>query len=242
MRIALTPGRVALANGGGYHDAVATTPGWAGALEALAGLLAAHRATGRASVTLSQHFAPVHLVPPPPVVLRLREQQAWVRDALGHQYGAASRDWQLVWQASPPGEPYLASHLAADQLAGLEGLARSTSLRLARVQPWFVTACNRQWPGRAPAWFALAEPGRLTLARLQGGRIRQLRSVRMQGDPAAALADLVAREALLAGETAPAPVWIESVLSGVDWTGALGGRGVQGLPAGREPLDAMLRM
>lgn len=241
VRIAITPGRVAVTNGAGYRDAGVATAGWAGALEALAGLLAGSKVRGRASVTLSQHFAPVHLLPSPPVVLKTREQQAWVRDALVRQYGDASRDWRLAWQPEPPGEPYLVTRLAADRLAALETLAHTASLRLARVQPWLAAASRRRGPGRATVWFTLAEPERLTLAHLQHGRIRHLRSVRTQGDAATALADLITREALLAGETTPAPVWIESVLPGTDWKGALGERSVQGLPAGRNPLDAMLR-
>lgn len=241
VRIALTPGRVALANGGGYHDAVVATPGWAGALEALAELVSVHRATGRAGVTLSQHFAGVHLLPPPPVVLKTGEQAAWVRDALAHQHGEACRDWRLAWQAEPPGQPFVVASLAADRFAALEAFARTASLRLASVQPWLVAACRRQRVGRAPAWLALAEPGRVTLAALRGGYLQRLRSVRVQGEAAPALADLLAREALLAGETAPAPLWVDSVLPEADWRSAFGGRVVQRLPAGREALDAMLK-
>ncbi len=241
VRIALTPSRVAVVNGRSYREAVVAAPGWAAALEALAALLAGAGVKGRASVTLSQHFAPAYLLAPPPVLLKPAEQAAWVRDTLVRQYGEASRDWRLAWQPAPPDKPVLATSLAADALAGLEALARTASLRLARVQPWLVPACNRLRPGRVPAWFVLAEPGRLTLAHMQRGALTHLRSTRMQGDAGTALADLLAREALLAGETAPAPVWIESVLPGVDWKGALPGRMVQGLAAGRDLLEPMLK-
>jgi hypothetical protein len=62
----------------------------------------------------------------------------------------------------------------------------------------------------------------------------------MQGDAVAALTDLLAREALLAGEAALAPLWIESILPQLNWQGVGGGRNVHPLPSGREALSAML--
>ena len=94
--------------------------------------------------------------------------------------------------------------------------------------------------GQLGAWFVLAEPERLTLAGLDGGRVRSLRSTLMQGEPLAALEDLLTREALLAGEAAPAPLWIESVLPPLNWQGVGGGRSVHPLASGREALAAML--
>lgn len=242
LRIALTPGRVAVAAGRGYREATVAMPGWAGALEALAGLLAGAGLSGRTRVTLSHHFAPVHLLPAPPVALKPAEMQGWIRDTLMRQYGEAGRDWRVTWQAEPPGVSFLASSLEPARLAELDGVLRAASLKPVDVQPWLAVAWNRQRRrlGRGRAWFALAESDRLTLAGLEAGRVKSLRSARMQGDAVAALTDLLTREALLADESTPAPVWVESVLPALNWQGAGGGRSVHPLASGHEALSAML--
>jgi hypothetical protein len=240
VRIAVTAARVAVASGRGSREAAVAAPGWAGALEALAGLLGGAAPGGRASVTLSHQFAPVHLLPPPPVALKAVEMQGWIRDALARQFGEAGRDARVAWQAERPGEPFIACSLAPAGLADIEATLRAASLKLARVQPWFAVAWNRRRRrlGNGPAWFAAAEPGRLTLAGLAGGRVRSLRTMSVQGDAVAALGDLLAREALLAHETTPAPLWIESALPPLNWQTI--GRPVHPFAGGGEALAAML--
>lgn len=241
LRIALTPGRVAVASGPDYREATVAAPGWAGALEALSGLLAGSGLSGRASVILSHHFSPVHLLPSPPVALKPLEMQGWIRDTLARQFGEAGRDWQVSWQAEPPGEPFLASSFEPAHLAELEGVLRAASIRPTEVQPWLSVAWNRQRSHLAhgQAWYALAEPGRLTLLRLDDGRVRSLRAAPIQDDALAALADLLTRESLLAGEDTPAPIWVESAALHQNWQ-QLGGRSVHASPTGREALSAFL--
>jgi len=241
-RIALTPGRVAVSSGRSYRDAGVAAPGWAGALEALAGLLAGSSLRGRASVILSHHFAPVHLLQSPPVALKPVEMQGWIRDTLARQFGESNRDWQVTWQAEPSGEPFLASSFESERLAELGGVLRAASLKPVEVQPWLAATWSRQRRvlGRGPAWFALAEAERVTLMGLEAGHVRSLRSTLTQGDAVAALTDLLTREALLAGETTPAPLWVVSALPSVNWQGVGGGRSVHPLPSGREALGALL--
>jgi hypothetical protein len=243
VRIALTPGRVAVASGSEYRDAVVAAPGWSGALEALSGLLAGSALRGRASATLSHHFAPVHLLPPTPVVLKPLEMQGWIRDQLVRQFGEAGRDWRVTWQAEPPGEPFLVSSLEPAHLADLEGALGAASLKLVEAQPWLAAAWNRQRRhlGRGRAWYALAEPGRLMLLGLEDGRVRTLRTAPFQDDAAvAALADLLKREALLAAEDGAAPLWVESAAMRPNWQELGGGRSVHPIPGGRDPLTALL--
>lgn len=242
LRIAVTPGRVAVASGNSYRDAAVAVPGWAGAMEALTGLLKGSSQRSRASVTLSHHFAPVHLLPSPPMALKPVEMQGWIRDTLARQFGETSRDWQVAWQAEPSGEPFLAGSLESERLTELNSVLRAASLKPADVQPWLVATWNRRRRhlGHGRAWFAMAEPDRVTLMQLEAGHVRSVRSALMQGDAVAALTDLLTREALLAGETTPAPLWVESALPSVNWQGVGGGRSVHPLTSGREALSALL--
>ena len=102
VRIALTPGRVAVAAGNDRREAAVATPDWAGALAELSALLASAKPRGGSSVTLSHHFAQVHLLPSPPVALKPIELQGWIRDQLARQFGETGRDWRVAWQAEPP--------------------------------------------------------------------------------------------------------------------------------------------
>ena len=99
---------------------------------------------------------------------------------------------------------------------------------------------QRRRIGRGRAWYALAEPGRRTLLGLEGGQVKSLRSSLFQNDAIDALADLLTRETLLAGEAVPAPLWVESAVLRPNWQELGGGRSVNPLPQGREALAALL--
>jgi hypothetical protein len=193
-------------------------------------------------VTLSHHFAPVHLLTAPSVALKPLEMQGWIRDTLAKQFGEAGRGWQVTWQPEPPGRSFIASAFDPAQLAELEGVLRAASLKAAEVRPWLAASWNRQRRriGRGRAWYALTEPGRLTLLGLDGGQVRSLRSSSAQGDTVAALADLLTRETLLAGEAVPAPLWVESAGPRPNWQTLGSGRSVHPLPQGHEALAALL--
>ena len=242
VHIALTPGHVAVANGKASRQSDVDSPGWPGALKTLSALLAGGVWRGRADVTLSHHFAHMHCLPPPPVLLKPSEMPAWIYDYLEHQYGEAGMDWKLAWQSEAPGKPFLAGSIAGTLLAELEETLRGAALKPVSVQPWFAIAWNRNYRrfGKGQAWYALVEPGRMMLASLGGGEIRSLRTTPIQGNPAAPLADLVKREALLAGIAADAPVWIDSVLMRADWRDPGGGLNTRVLPTAGESLAAML--
>ncbi len=242
VRVAVTPGRVAVAGGGASREAEVAAPGWAGALEALNGLLAGGKFAGRASVTLSHHFAAVHLLTAPALALKPLEMQGWIRDALAKQFGERARAWQVTWQPEPPGRTFIAASFDPAQLAELEGVLRAASLKASEVRPWLAASWNRQRRrlGRGRAWYALAEPGRMTLLGLDGGRVTSLRSSLFQNDALESLTDLLRREALLAGEAVPAPLWVDNVVLAPNWQALGEGRRVQPLPHGREALAAML--
>jgi hypothetical protein len=242
VRIALAPSQVAVARGRVYREAAVDSPGWAGALKTVSGLLAGTGWRGSASFILSHHFAHVHYLPAPPVLLKPMEMQGWIRDYLDRQYGEAGKDWQVAWQSEPPGKPFLASSIALASLGELDEAMRSAGLKPASIRPWLAAAWSRDGRrvGKEEGWYVLAEPGRLMLASVAGRAIRSLRTASVQGDPAMPLADLIKREALLTGEAADAPVWIDSVLLRADWGRVGGGLNVHTLPSAGESLASML--
>lgn len=242
VRVALTPGHVAVADGRVFRDAAVDSPGWAGALKTLKALLSESNLRGRATLSLSHHFASVHCLPAPPVRLKTAEMQGWIRDTLDRQYGEAGRDWQIAWQMELPGKPFLVGSVSAALLEELEEVMRNLSFKPAAVQPWFVAGWNRNRRrfGKGPVWYALAEPGRMMLASVAGGEVRSLRTVPTEDDPVAQLAGLIQREALLGNETTNVPVWIDSVLLSIDWRALGQGRDVQLLPSAGTSLSSMM--
>jgi hypothetical protein len=242
VRIAITPSHVAVANGRAFRESAVDTPGWTGALKTLSGLVAGGALRGRASVILSHHFAHVHCLPAPPVLLKPSEMQGWIRDYLDRQYGELGRDWQIAWQLEPPGKPFLVGSIQASALEELEEAMRSLSLKPANIQPWLAGGWNRNYRrfGKGQAWYALAEPGRLMLASVAAGDIRSLRTVPMQGEPMAQLANLIQREALMTAEAASAPVYVDSALLRADWGGMGNGLTVQSLAPASASLASML--
>lgn len=243
VRIALTPSRVAMAGHKTYLESAVASPGWTGAIKALEGLLAESGLKGRASVILSHHFAHVHLLPSPPVFLKPAEMQGWIRDYLAKQFGESGQNWQMVWQPERPGKPFLVSGIASLAMTELVEAIRSSGFKPAQFQPWLAVSWNRmrRQSGKEKGWYALAEPGRLTLAGLAKRGIWSLRSIQIQDDPVPALSDLIKRETLLAGDQeASTPLWIESVLLRSNWRSLGGGLSVHPLSSGSESLAAML--
>lgn len=217
-------------------------PGWSGALKVLSELLAAGRPGARARVVLSHHFAPVYLLPATPLRLSHAELQGWARERLVAQFGESARNWLLVTQAEPQGDPFLVSTLPPERLSELNAVLSAAGVRAISLQPWLAVACNRHRAslGRGTAWLALAEPGRLTLARMQGGRFRTLRSALTGPDPVRDLADMITRESLLEAEGTPGPVWLSNIHVPGGWQALAGRIELRQLGPAEQDMTAML--
>lgn len=237
LRLALLPDRAGLAWRGSVRMARAGS-----GLEALQGLLAEHAGRGRARVTLSQHLARLFLLPPPPVALRRMEVEAWLRDRLAAALdgGARPADWSLTWDAVEPGRAVLAAAMEQRLLDELAACLGRHGLHLAGLQPWLATAWGRRPQiRRASGWYALLEPGRMTLLGLQRGRPQSLRQRAWAGAPEAELAALLAREILLSGHGKGDDLWLESTGIDADWS-VLAGRRVHRFAGSAEPALALL--
>jgi hypothetical protein len=242
VRIALTPTKVALASRKTYREVDAATPDWKGSMRALEGLLQKTGVKGTAGVVLSHQFAHVHLLPAPPVVLKPSEMHNWVRDQLASLLGETGRDWQVAWQTMPPGKPFLAVYLAESYMTELVEQLRKSGIRPSSIQPWLAVSWNhvRRRFDKGQSWFALAEPGKMTLAGLVSEEIKSLRSTAYLGEPVKALADLIRRESMMSGEDPSAGILIDSILLRETWQGLPGHTPVRVVTTGVESLSSML--
>lgn len=232
--LALLPGRAVLRAGGRLLEQ-AEGEGWAGALASLETLLAQARPAGSVAVVLSHHFARVLLLAPPPVRLNAREMEGWLREVLTRDYGAQAATWQLAWQDPAPGRPVPLAVLDRERLARLQERLVQDGLELKSLEPWFAAAWNRHRAalGRQSGWFALLEPGRIALARVEAGRPVALRTQPSAGAAAEDLKAMIQRETLHGGFAGAGPVWTVALDVDLPVAGSLAGRPIQALlPAG----------
>lgn len=237
-RIAILPGRVAVATRHGVSEQTLAPPD--DLARGLAVALAAARCRGRAEVVLSHALAPVWLLPAPALRLDWNETRAWLRERLADRLGEAGRACRLAFQPAPPGDPLLVSALDDGWLAGLEKALAGNGVRASAVRPWLASAWNRHRARlrRGGHWLVLAEPGRLNLACFVDGRPRAVRSLAADDDPAALLADGIRRETLLAGLPEGLPVWLEAAGVPVDWRAA--GLDLHPLASGRSQAATLI--
>lgn len=223
-RIAITPHHVAVSGGGNYRESPVEAGNGEAILKTLADILDSQHLRGRAEIVLSHQLAPVWLLPPAPVRLNWKETEGWVRDRLAEQFGELAGKWRLAWEAPPPGDPILASGVESAWLDKLTDILLAKAIKPLRMQPWLAATCNgnRRSLGSGAVWLALAEQGRLTLAGLNRGRLRSVRSNQVTQDPAAALSEMLEREALLGAAANSKRVWLQAVHVDADWRGLKG--------------------
>jgi hypothetical protein len=186
---------------------------WQPALDALAralGTLAWRRAD--VAVTLSNHFVRYALVPPVPGVRRA-EREALARHQVQAIYGEAAAAWRVSVDDAPVDAQAVAGAVDPALAEALEALLRGAGLRPVAIEPYLAgayNACRRTMNG-APAWLAVAEPGRVCVASVHAGRWLALRSQRVSAPLREAL-PAVLEQARLAGseELAAGAVYLVS--------------------------------
>lgn len=179
--------------------------GWDGALSSLEALLKQAGKVRGVRVGLSHHFASMHVFEPPAVRLPRDEMQGWLREHLSQDFGAEAEAWRLAWQDVPPGRPVPVAALPAERFEALSAQLHAVGTSLRQLAPWFMAAWVRHHAalGSAKTWLALAEPGRLALARVEHGRPIHVGMSRLEAGPASAVtaqvAAAVTRQALRLG-------------------------------------------
>jgi hypothetical protein len=152
-----------------------------------------------ASVTLSNHFVRLALVPGLGEGAHGPERLALARHQLRLVYGERADAWNVVL-----GEPGTGAAIVAavdpELVTSLRDALAASGIALKAMRPFLAEAFNSARPVLAPgpAWLAVVEPGRVCVAHLDGVRWLALRSQRVQSAPEAAL-PLVLEQCRLAG-------------------------------------------
>lgn len=171
---------------------------WSGVLAALqTSLRQPEWQQARAMVTLSGKFARYRVVP---WELRLTQEEriALLRHQYEELYGEDMRGWQLVTAQAGFGKQGLACAIDTRLMAAVQDTFARSSVRLTSVRPYLMAAFN-QWRrdiGGQGAWLILAEHSLLTIALLQNGEWRGVRSHACASGWETSLELMLAREAL----------------------------------------------
>ena len=152
-----------------------------------------------ASVTLSNHFVRLALVPSAGETTRGTERLALARHQLRLVYGERADAWEAVL-GEPGGGTTIADAIDPGLVVALRDALAAANVALKAMRPFLADAFNsaRAFLAPGPAWLAVVEPGRVCVAHLDGARWLALRSQRIQGAPEAAL-PLVLEQCRLAG-------------------------------------------
>lgn len=186
---------------------------WQGAMETLGRALAtlAWRKAD-AAVTLSNHFVRYALVPPVAGVKRA-DRAAVAQHQLQAVYGEAAQGWRVALGEAPGDAAAVAGGVDPELVAQLEATLRAAGLRPVAIEPYLAgayNACRATMKGES-AWLAVAEPGRVCVAAVHGGRWLALRSQRVSAPLRMALPPVLEQARLAAVQGAQAgPVYLVS--------------------------------
>lgn len=220
LRVGLCPDRlVAVQRSAGLRRTVRTRdilPVAGDPVAALRGLAASPQARDAdLSVILSSHYVRHAVLPWTPTLGSQSEWLAYARAHLTQTYGALAAAWRLFVCETGYRKPRIACAVDADLMEGLLSLRSSAkAARLVSVQPYLISAFNarRGAFGRGAAWFILQEAGRLTLALIEQGAWRAIRTRQAGADWQTRLPDLLQREQSALGEAVPSArafLWAE---------------------------------
>ncbi len=207
LRIALAPGEAALLRGDKQLVLTAPERGAASLLPLLDSAFADAAWRGRrVEVVLSQHFVRHVLTPPPGKALARAEERALVAAALREIYGDEAGVWGIEVHSQPPQHGLLGAAVDAAFTQQLDALLARHGFRDVAIRPLASVAAPRL-PARLEGWWALVEPGWLSLFGASRGIWQYVFAQPIDANWTAQLSELIAREA--AADTQPT-VWIQA--------------------------------
>jgi hypothetical protein len=157
------------------------------------------------AVTLSNHFVHYAIVPHVPGVKRA-DYAAVAQHQAESVYGEVARNWRIAFDEAARTSAALAAGVDPDFIARIEALLRTAGLRPMSIEPYLASAYNacRRTMNGAPAWLAVAEPGRVCVAGVRDGNWLAVRSQRIAGTLHEALPAVLEQARLTAAEPASA--------------------------------------
>lgn len=174
---------------------------WQAELGLLEGLLGEVRRGLPLGITLSNHYLRYRLVPAVPLPMPDAGAREVARHCFREAYGDAADGWQIRTDPLPDRGDAVACAADMALVEGLKAAAEKFGLRLASLQPYFMSGFNavRCSIGGAAACFAQVEPGRIVLGTMRGQSWVGLRAVAATPRWNEELAEHIGREILLAG-------------------------------------------
>jgi len=130
---------------------------------------------------VSNHFVRYALVPEAGKLRGEGERAAAGHHALRLIHGERADRWRVVLGYGGDGDA-IAAGMEPELVDGIATTIAGAGLRPTAIEPFLAAAfnCCRHAIGRAPAWLATAEPGRVCVAYLERGGWRRLRSERVR--------------------------------------------------------------
>lgn len=211
LRIALAPGEAALLNPRGTrvlatHERSATSllplldealgdPAWR---------------SRRVEVVLSQHFVRHVLTPPPGKALRRNEEAALVAASLREIYGDEAARWRVQVCSQPPQAGLLGAAVDESFAQQLDALLARHGFRDATIRP-LASLTAQRLPKKFEGWWALVEPGWLSLFGGANGVWQHLAGQPVDDDWITALPELIEREGAWSTLPEMSTVWIQAL-------------------------------
>lgn len=172
-RTAPQTSRAPIASGGNTVQHVA---------DALRDALGGRAQPGDASVVVSNHYVRFALVPDAAKLRNDAERAVAARHTLQAVYGETVAGWRVVLDGAGSKGAAVAAGIDAALVDAIVATLTAANLRARTLKPLFASALKaaRRVLGTGPAWFGVAEPGRLALAYVERGAWQSLRSHRLR--------------------------------------------------------------
>lgn len=180
-------------------DQTETSADWRAAVAALGSALASEARHGtRVHIALSDLWVRSHLMPAISTSLNEDEMPLLARTHFARQYpesGQSNWTFRLALQ----GTRLLAAGMESELLEAIKEISAKAGARLSRMEPLFSWVYDRYEKALADAsgWMLLDEPGMLTLAFVEHGRLMSLHCQRCENDQDEVAVRLLERQSAL---------------------------------------------
>lgn len=156
---------------------------WEGALAAFGAYLREAGVTLRGvpvAVSITTRWCHLAMLPWSDALLHEDSARRYRQAHFAGVFGEAARSWEIACDDAPYGEPRLACGIERELLDGLQRVAREHGHPCIAIESILSIASRAIGAGRHQA-MAVIEPGRLVLARLEGGRIAAVQAQPCRG-------------------------------------------------------------